>query len=608
MLKPNFKTIPTASGVYLFRDDAGKTLYIGKAVNLRARVRSYFTPEADGRPHIVRMMQRAENLETIVTDSEVEALILEANLIKTHRPQYNIDLKDDKSFPWVCITREEFPRVLVTRRRSGKLSHSFGPFTNVRILRDFLREFKGALGIRSCSLALTEADITRGKFRDCLDHQIHKCQAPCLGDQSREDYNRQVDALVQLLQGKGTALVEELRCGMEQASRRCEYEEAARLRDRLQVVESFMAKQKVEQAGNATSDMVAIRREDNTACGVVLRVREGKLLGRFHSFLTGVLYHTDSEMMQAFLQQYYLEADYVPREILLNHWPVDRELVTEWLSARAQGRVRLHLPQRGKMRRLLNLAETNALHLINEYNLKKERRNQLAGVVEGLQRDLQLPQPPLRIETFDISHFGGHDTVGSLVVFVGGKPVRSEYRSYIIKSVAGVDDFAAMEEVVRRRCTRLLREAKPLPDLIVIDGGKGQLSRAATVLKQLQLSIPVIGLAKRFEEVFVPGVSHPQQIPRSSYSIKLLQQVRDEAHRFAIRHNRERQRQRLGRSTLDAIPGVGPAMRNRLLKHFGSVKKVKQASVAELTAVAGIGGKTAETIRTYLEREKDART
>jgi excinuclease ABC subunit C len=608
MFKLEAKSVPRVPGVYLFRDGSGKVLYIGKAIDLRARVRSYFNPEADGRPYIVRMMKRAASLETIVTDTEVEALILEANLIKNHRPQYNIDLKDDKSFPWVCVTHEQFPRVVITRKRSRHVSHCYGPFTSVRPLRAFLREFKGTLGIRNCVLALNEDDIKRGRFRDCLDLQIGKCQAPCTGKQTREDYNQQVQVLEQLLEGKGTLLVKTLRQDMEQASASQQYELAARYRDRLQVVESFMEKQKVEDAGTMTRDMVAIQREDNSACGVVLRVREGKLLGRFHSFLTGVLYHTEQEMMQAFLQQYYLDADQVPREILMNRDPVDRKLMEKWLSARREGPVKMRVPLRGKQHRLMLLAEKNAVHLINERLLAKQRKNMMAGSVEGLQRDLQLEKPPLRMETFDISHFGGHDTVASMVVFVGGKPVRSEYRSYIIKTVTGIDDFAAMGEVIQRRYSRLKREHASLPDLIVVDGGKGQLSRAVEVLQKLKLNIPVIGLAKRFEEVFVPGVSNPQQIPRSSYSIRLLQQIRDEAHRFAIRHNRERQRKRLTRSKLDSVPGIGPALQVQLLKHFGSVRRISQADVDALCGVAGIGRNKAETIHTYFARTKDAGT
>ncbi len=608
MFELNSKSVPTTPGVYLFRDTEGKVLYIGKAVDLRSRVRCYFTPEADGRPYIVRMMKRAASVETIVTDTEVEALILEANLIKSHKPQYNIDLKDDKSFPWVCITLEQYPRVIMTRKRSGQAGRCYGPFTNARILRDFLREFKGTLGIRNCTLALTEADIKRDRFRECLDYQIGKCQAPCTGRQSRLDYCRQVETLEQLLQGKGAVLVRNLRQEMVRSAASQEYEQAALYRDRLQVVEGFMEKQNVEHAGTLSRDIVAVCREDNTACGAVLRIREGKLLGRFHSFLTGVLHHTETEMMQAFLQQYYLEADFVPREILLNREPDDRQLMECWLAGRREGAVHMRVPSRGKPQRLVELAQKNALHLINEHLLKKQRKNMMAGAVEGLQRDLQLEQPPVRIETFDISHFGGNDTVGSMVVFVGGKPVRSEYRSYLIRTVTGVDDFAAMTEVVRRRYTRLVREKQQLPDLVVVDGGKGQLARAVAELRKLNLVIPVIGLAKRFEEVFVPGVSHPQQIPRSSYSIRLLQQVRDEAHRFAIRHNRERQRRRLTHSALDDIPGIGPVLREQLLKHFGSVQKIRQAGVAELSSVPGVGVRKAEQIHAHIERKKDART
>jgi len=422
--------------------------------------------------------------------------------------------------------------------------------------------------------------------------------------QSAGDYQSRVDIFIGLLQGRSEVLESELQERMREAASTMEFERAAHYRDRLRVIQNFMTRQKVESAGGENRDVIGLAREDNQACGTVFKIRNGKMLGRYHTYLQGTLDREDPELMQVFMQKYYLEADHVPGEILLSHPVSDETLITEWLQGIRQGAVHLRIPERGDKRKLVRLVLANARLLLGEYMLQKMKRDQVAGSVVGLQRDLGLEKPPVRIEAFDISHFGGTDTVASLVVFEQGKPARSQYRHYDIKTVQGIDDFASMEEVVRRRYSRLQREKAAFPDLVLIDGGKGQLGRAVRVLADLGVVIPVIGLAKRFEEVYKPGISDPQQIPRSSYSIKLLQQVRDEAHRFAITHNRKKRSGRVTRSQLDSIPGVGPSGKKALLRKFRTLEAVKAASVEDLMETPGVGRTIAGRIYNHFRRQE----
>jgi len=604
---------PTDPGVYLFRDGGGTVLYVGKAKNLRQRLRSY-AAGGDGRPTIAVMLAKAAGVETLVTDSEVEALVLENNLIKEHRPRYNVFLKDDKTYPYVRVTAELYPRVFVTRKLVRDGSRYFGPYVEVKHLRGFLRHLKAALKIRECDLAITEASVAAGRHKVCLDYHLGKCLGPCEGRQAPADHARAVEAVVQALRGRVDDHARETERAMREAARALDFEEAARLRDRLGALEQLRRGQKVERAeAGGDLDVIALVRADADACAALLRVREGRLLGRFHGFLKGALETDPGELTRAFLAQYYAQCEELPGEVLLSHEPADAALLADWLSerrraqaaaageARAPGRVKLSWPRRGEKKALLRMAEANAERLLETLRLERMKRDRLPASLKALARDLGLPGPPRRIEGFDISHFGGRATVASLVVFADGRPLKRDYRHFRVKEVAGIDDFASLEEIVRRRYVRLLAEGKPMPDLVLIDGGKGQLGRAAAVLRELGLpDQPVIGLAKRFEEVFVPGESLPRNIPKASAANRLLQHVRDEAHRFALAFNRRLRAKEALPDPLAAVPGLGPVKRDRLLERFGGLRRLAEATEEELLAVSGVGPALAQAIRETL--------
>ncbi len=590
------KDHPTQPGVYLFRNDQARVLYVGKARNLRQRLRSY-AQGGDGRPNIPVMLRHAVSVETIVTASEVEALILENNLIKEHRPRYNLFFKDDKSYPFIRVTRETVPRIFLTRRQVRDGSRYFGPYTDVKHLRSFLTEIKEQLRIRDCDLSITEESVAQNKHRVCLNYHIGKCGGPCEGKEDLADYARRVELVVDILKGRAAGLRRDAERRMREAAATLEYEEAARQRDTIAVLDQFMARQKAERGVDEDLDVIALAVEDNDACCALLRVRGGRILGRYHSFLNGALKAAPEELVSRFLEQYYSQCEDLPPLLLVPVQPGDTELISTWLSERRGAKCELRWPQRGEKVGLLKLGESNAQMLLSNLQLARMKRERIPETLKALQRDLDLPALPRRIEGFDISHFMGESTVASLVVFVDGKPRRSEYRHFHVRTVSGIDDFASMEEVVRRRYTRRLREETELPDLILIDGGKGQLGRAAYVLRELGLErLPVIGLAKRLEEVFVPGESEPRNLPKISSANRLLQHVRDEAHHFAITFNRKLRRQAAIVDPLEQIPGLGPKTQERLLSHFGSLGKIKAASVEELCTVQGIGRKLAELI------------
>jgi len=606
---------PTDPGVYLFRDGTGAVLYVGKAVNLRQRLRSY-AAGGDGRAQIPAMLRKATAVEVLVTGSEVEALVLENNLIKEHAPRYNIFLKDDKSYPFIRITAEAYPRVLLTRQLVRDGSRHYGPFTEVRILRGFLKGLRERLHIRQCDLHITQESIAAGRHKLCLDYHLGICRGPCEGLQTEEDYGAAVDAVRSLLKGRGAAWRREEELRMRQAAARLDFEEAARRRDALQALEQLAKGQKVEVQEAGEADVMGLERRDHEAAVALLRVREGRVLGRFHSTLEGSLGRSDGEVVRAFLLSYYSACEDLPREIWLSHALDEPDLVAQWFGLRAgelsrpgdvQRAPRVLEPQRGDRAALLRLARLNAAQVLEERELRRLARDRVPAALSALMRDLGLPSLPHRIEGFDISHFGGKATVASLVVFVDGRPLKRDYRHFHVKQVAGVDDFASMEEVVERRYQRLCEEGQPMPDLILIDGGKGQLGRAHEVLCRLGMpSQALCGLAKRLEEVFLPGESLPRNIPKDSAANRLLQQVRDEAHRFALAFNRREMGRLALPDPLAGIPGLGPVLRERLLLRFGDVKHLREATVEELCAVKGMGPKGVEQLRRHLSQSQGA--
>jgi excinuclease ABC subunit C len=605
-LREKLETLPTGPGVYQHKDAGGKVLYVGKAKNLRNRVRQYFQTSRQVDPRVEVMLSKVTDLEVIVTDSEVEALILEANLIKKLKPRYNVNLKDDKSYPWIVITHEPYPRVFVTRqvRRDG--SRYFGPYTDVKNVRSALKAVRDIFMIRSCNYFIDDEVIKKKKIRTCLDYHIKKCEGPCEGLVSEARYNTMIDQVASLLEGKTESLIDRLTSEMESLAAEMRFEEAATLRDRIKGLEAYSERQKAVDLDPLDRDIVAFAAEGDDACGVIFKLREGKMVGRQHYYMGNVDGKEESEILGTLLQQYYLEAEYVPREIFVSAALEDADAVESWLGAKRGESVRVVHPIEGEEAKLVRLSRSNARFLLDELKIQKMKRaDYVPHAVQSLQRDLRLEHLPRRIECFDNSNIQGTDPVSSLVVFVDGKPKKSLYRKFKIQSVRGPDDFASMREVVERRYTRLLRDGGELPDLIVVDGGKGQLSSAVEVLGRLGLrSLPVIGLAKRLEEVYLPGQSDPALIPKSSSGLRLLQQLRDEAHRFAVTFHRSVRSKRTLQTELDLIDGIGRKRAKELLEAFGSVQGVKFATPEQLAEI--VGDKVALKIKEfYTSPEED---
>ena len=605
-VEAKLKNLPTQPGVYLYRNENDKVIYVGKAKNLRNRVRSYFQSSRNHDPKTRRLVKRIRRIETILVDSEVEALILEANLIKEHRPRYNVFLKDDKSYPYIRITKEPFPQVFVTRRIIKDGSKYLGPYTDVKQLRHIMRTLTKIFPVRSCKYLLNESVIAAGKVKLCLDYHIKRCQGPCEGLVSEEDYNAMIRQVEQFLKGRTRELVTELQERMQREAEAMRFEAAARLRDQIELIENYhFLAQKVELTDLLDRDVVALAQEGEDACGVVFKIRDGKVIGRQHFYLDGVAENSEQEILVNFLQQYYLNPDECPRQILLPaELGEEQALLEQWLSQRSDQRVEFVVPQIGEKKKLINLCQKNARFLLDELQLQKlQRKDQVPFNVQELQKHLNMERPPRRIEGFDISNIQGKDAVASMVCFVDGRPKKSEYRIFKIRSKDTPDDFTMIHEAVFRRYKRQLAENRPLPDLILIDGGKGQLSSAIQALTELGIAVPgqpIIGLAKRLEEVFLPGQSEAMNIPKRSSGLKLLQQTRDEAHRFAITHFRKQHKKSTLKSPLDDIPGIGPARKKHLLTTFGSLKRLKDASLEELREKGKLPEKLAQTLQEAL--------
>jgi excinuclease ABC subunit C len=581
--------LPKSPGVYQFKNADGKIIYVGKAKNLRSRVRSYFQEKGTFDPKREILVSKITDLELVVTDSEVEALLLENNLIKEHTPRYNIRLKDDKSYPYIVVTNEAFPRIFPTRRIIRDGSRYYGPYTDVRAMHLMLRTMRGIFPIRSCDYRLDAESIARGKVRLCLDYHIRKCQGPCEGLVGENEYNEMIAQAEQLLKGKTRTLQKQLEESMATFAEELEFERAADLRNRLQALQIYQEKQKVAAADFADRDIIALARKEGDAVGVVFRVRDGKIVGKQHFPFTGAEIESEEDIHEHLIHRYYTKTMDIPDEIVVAVELDSRDAIEEWLHTKSGMKVAFTIPRIGDKVKLLNMCRANAAFILDEILLQKLKADSsLPKAVEALQQSLYLPGPPRRIECFDISHFQGAETVASMVTFLDGKPRKSEYRKYSIATVDGVDDFASMREVVRRRYTRALDEEQSLPDLIVVDGGKGQLSSAVEVLHELGLtSQAIIGLAKRLEEVFVPGESLPMTIAKTSPAIKLLQRIRDEAHRFAITFHRDRLQKATLQTELEEIDGVGPKRARTLLTAFGSVRAVEQAGLEQLAEQVG---------------------
>jgi excinuclease ABC subunit C len=604
-LRDKIANLPTGPGVYQHKDGTGTVIYVGKAKNLRNRVRSYFQ---EGRPKDGRlrlMVKKIDDVEVIVTDTEAEALILENNLIKKLRPRYNINLRDDKTFPFICIKNEPFPRIFPTRRVVNDGSTYIGPYADVGDMRLMLRAIRSIFQIRTCSLPLTQENIEAGKFQTCLEYHIKKCAGPCVGLQSEEQYDETIRQVRQLLDGKTRDLISLLQEEMRACADTMKFEEAGVLRDRIRALERYSSKQKVVSLDQVDRDLfaLAVDPEADAAVGVMFKVREGKILARHQKYIRQIEGRGTDELMQAFVESYYTEATFFPSEVFLSSDLVEYDALQEFLSDRVGRKVNIRTPERGQKAELMRMVEANAELVLGEFKMEIARAEEsyIPHSVRSLKRDLRLPRLPRLIECFDISHLAGTGTVASCVVFKDGRPLKSSYRTYRIRSVEGKpDDFKSMREVIYRRYRSTLAADADIPDLIVIDGGKGQLSSAVESMKKAGIygKVAVIGLAKRLEEVFVPGDSDPVLIPKSSSSLRLLQRVRDEAHRFAIAFQRKQRSKKTLRSELLEAPGIGEKTVQRLLKRFGSVKKVRNATLDELADT--IGAKTAQKLVDYL--------
>jgi excinuclease ABC subunit C len=592
--------LPASPGVYIYKDKNDSVLYVGKAKKLRNRVRSYFQESrpVDGR--IRSMVSRIADLEVIVTDSEGEALILENTLIKKHQPRYNIMYRDDKSYPYICVTPGPKPRIFPTRTVIKDGSKYFGPYDSVSHLRRMLETIRKGFGLCTCAVSPKIIDKTRGvpKWHSCFDDYLQNCS----GDWPDDIYQDTIRKVERILNGKTDQLVRELKEEIEIASQALEFEQAAKLRDSMISVQKYSQKMKVVANQLVNRDIFAVKRDEelSEACGVLFRIREGKLVGKFHRFMKNIEDLKDEELLQSFVEDYYTGqyAGAIPDEVYLSHELPDVEPLTQYLEHELGKKVKVHVPQIGEKAQLIKMAVVNAELLISERLLQKQtaERDRIPHAVKELKEHLRLKRLPRRIECFDNSNFQGEDAVASMVTFVDAKPRKSEYKKFHIKTVEGPDDFASMREIIKRRYGRVKKDKLQLPDLIVVDGGKGQLNAAIEALKEIDFygEAEIVGLAKRLEEVFIPGYADSVMIPKKSTALKLLQQARDEAHRFAITFHRQKRAKRTFKTELTDIKGVGEKTAQKLLRQYQSVSEIKKLSKDELEKE--VGPKAAEAI------------
>lgn len=587
-LQRKLENLPKLPGVYLFKNKNDKVIYIGKAKSLFNRVKSYFSHQTTS-SKTQALVSKIYDIDVIVTDNEVEALILEANLIKQFKPRYNINLKDDKSYPYIVITNEDFPQVYPTRKVVQDGSKYFGPYTEVKVMKHALKVLRDVFKIRSCKYNLTEETILKGKYKVCLDYHIKKCDGPCEGLISKEDYKRMIDEVEQVLKGNIDGLISQLTEEMNYYSSQLEFEKAAEIRNKIESLRVYANTQKIVSQETTDRDIITFAVDIPDGVAAIFNIRKGKLVGRKKFTFNYNIELPESYIVADLIRNIYSNPIEIPDEIIVSDLPDELEIIENWLKNKSEKEVRVKLPENDDLKSLLNLCKQNAIFDLNEIKLQRmKKEGQVSYVLKSLQRDLYLNKPPIRIECFDISTLQGSDTVASLVVFENGKPKKSDYRKFIIKTVTGQDDFASMSEVIERHYKRVLEENKPLPDLIMVDGGKGQLNSAIKTFKKLGLTnFNIIGLAKRLEEIFLPDRKESIMIPKTSSSLKLLQHIRDEAHRFAITFHREKRTKRIISTELENIPGVGPKTIEKLLKEFGSVELIKNTSIEELTDKIG---------------------
>jgi excinuclease ABC subunit C len=601
------KALPHKPGVYLFRDTSGNVLYVGKATNLRSRVRSYFRAAETLSPKLRRMVARVSDFEFLVTDSEQEALILECNLIKRHRPYYNVRLKDDKAYPYLKITvKDEWARVYVTRRVDEDGSRYFGPFASAGSVRKTFDLLKKLFPFRSCKRTITGNDR-----RPCLEYDIHHCLGPCIGAISKDEYREIIDQVIMFLEGKQESVVHELKQKMSMASEKMEFERAAVLRDQIRAVEMVTERQKVTSTGRGDQDVIALAQSRDQAYVEIFFIRGGHLIERDHFMMQGARDEEPGQIMTSFLNQFYHSATYIPPVILLQHTPRDCTVLGQWLESKRgdHRKVSLQVPRRGEKRRLVDMVAENARQGLEQLRVKRlADPDSTDAALEELRDALCLPQAMKRVECYDISDIGGTSAVGSMVVFQDGQPLPAHYRRFRIKTVSGADDYAMIREVLRRRFKRsggFKRSAASAwdiaPDLVLIDGGKGHLSAASDTMREMGVDfIPLASIAKENEELFRPGIAEPIILARTSVALYLVQRIRDEAHRFALGYHRKVRRSETIASAVDNIAGIGPKRKRALLQRFGSVRGIKDADIDEIAAVPGMTRSLAQRMKKYL--------
>ena len=587
--KDRLKQIPKKPGVYFFKDTSSHILYIGKAKELRTRVRSYFQKNRHQSPKNISMIKKIRDVDWIVVSSEVEALLTEANLIKKYQPFYNVNLRDDKSFPYIRITKEPYPRVFITRTIVKDGSRYFGPYTDVIYLRRTLKAIRAIFPIRSCDFFIDDDVIEKKKISLCLDYHIKKCEGPCEGMVSEQIYGEMISNVIKFLNGRTNDIENSITEKMNNASHDLRFEDAGVFRDQLTAIKDFRERQRKVSADFKDRDIFALATDEDYGIAVVVRIRNGRINSREKLSLRN-LDSSEESIFETILTRFYLESDFIPNEIVLPKEPTNSDQLIAFLKQKRKGSVKFKYAERGEKAKELRLAYQNAKLLLGEWKLNRmKRKDFVPKMVEQLKEDLQLKSSPRKIEAFDISHLGGTNTVASMVSFFDGKPKKNEYRKYNIKTVEGIDDFASIREVVFRRYSRVKKEGLGFPDLILIDGGKGQLSMAVSALRELGLEyITVIGIAKRLEEVFVPGHSDPQNIPKSSSGLILLRRIRDEAHRFAITFQRTKRKKTSLKSVFDDIAGMGPSRVKKIMKDFNGIDEIASLDPKAIKEKSGI--------------------
>lgn len=578
--------LPDKPGVYIMRNIDDEVLYVGKAKSLIKRVKSYFST----REHPLKtklLMSHFHNLEYIITDTEKEALILESNLIKKYKPRYNIRLKDDKRYPYIKITNEDYPRVLITRNVRDDGAYYYGPFTDTGSVRKMVKSLKALFKIRTC----------RKMDGPCLNYQIHLCNAPCSGKVTKKSYNEIIEKINLFFEGKYDEIIEMLNKLMVEAANNCEFEKAAVLRDQIQSVDGILEKQKIEFNRGLEQDIIACAYDEKVVCVVVFSIRDGKIIGKDDFLMSGAEDTLPDKILSAFCKQYYMSPRHVPSEIIIQYRPDELDLIKDWLSESIDYEVNLRTPDNNTESRLVQMVAKNA-------DIIKNQEREVRGAMFDLKKYLNLPKIPRKIEAFDISNISGKLSVGSMVTFEDAMPKKSKYRRYKIQ-IKGPDDYAMMRDVIKRRYSKISPdENDKKPDLILVDGGKGQLNAALEILKSLNIDdIPIIGIAKEFEEIFVPGLKHPIILPRNCEALHLLQRIRDEAHRFAITYHKKLRSKELKHSILDEIKGIGEKRKINLLKHFGDIDSIKNANINEIASVKGINKDLAAMIYNHLHEK-----